>query len=341
MLRIIVSLLLATLALPAQAATVGKNPNLAVGEIWNSPRPPWGTHWQWSTATNTAKIITIPSGGTWNWSRTNGNGGILEDLYLGVAGTDTSNNLQIIVDGVTIFNGWDALLVALPPGTSAFQGKYLGWNPTGGTSTNIRWRIPIPYQNSIQLIFTNNTGAPNIAFIDVTGRDNIGPCIYANSCHLHIVTNRYSAAAPYVNMPLASVLNGGPGVIFAVGYRMNGVSASPTTAPYEGTTKIFIDGAPVPTFWYTGMEEVFDATGYFTECQTTVGPLPLYTPMAGGIMGCVDHTATATSTFRFYENDPIYFNKGFIWSVDNGEAYASTFTGTTDFWSVIYYYTRN
>jgi hypothetical protein len=339
-------------------------------EIWQE-NPSWGTFWGYTAAMEagltTAKAINVPSGTTWTFQfsskvAADANGGIIDELYMGpaVSGNCPSCTITITTDGTnTVYSGlWNNL------GCDYYTNVRYDTTYVMSHATSFNLRVRVPFQHDIAITFKNNSGSTAHWWYDIHGKYNLGQLNYANSNHLHITTvsatkSKHNALVPFTGNNKSGQLTYldasgvGPGVIFGVCELIDSYpgSAVPSTAPLEGFTRVYIDSgytSGTPAMVWTGTEEEFGASAYFTDTPSSTLNNNFSFPNTPQ-RGLVFHNGTTWQTVNFMEKDPIYFNKSVKWIKDNGEPPSSSgapplgvkFTGTTDITATVFWYTRN
>ncbi len=79
----------------------------------------------------------------------------------------------------------------------------------------------------------------------------------------------------------------------------------------EGCVRAYIDSETKPEFLSSGLEDYFLSSGYFHHNQR------FYGPVAG--LTYIDKAANAFSAYRFHDDDPVFFQKGFRLTCRCGE----------------------
>jgi len=90
------------------------------------------------------------------------------------------------------------------------------------------------------------------------------------------------------------------------------VAARSTNFNYqEACVRAYLDGAKEPLFLSSGLEDYFLGTYYFNRGK-------FYTPVAG--LTHYDRQNKSLSAYRFHEQDPVFFTKGFRLALRCGES---------------------
>jgi Protein of unknown function (DUF2961) len=336
-------------------------------EVWQANNG-LGVPYFYSTAgPNSKTVLVSASGGAFTWSLKGQNGGIIDYIYLGPYSSASvgANTLTITVDGYTVFSGNPGFLVCgYYQALTQYDSAYVGFKGSASAQTYII-KIPIPFNSSISITYANKTETPLSMFFDVKGRVDLGPLNFANSNHLHVVTGSWSSGASNQLFPcttdpckgsslatLARTSDIGPGVIFGVCWTLDSYpgSASPATAPLEGMSKIYLDGATSPNITFTGNEEVFGGGGYFAELPNSASG-SWYAGQYDNYRGLTCHSNVTWCPYRFFVDAPIRFSSGFKWTLDAGEpsngktcpgqaCFGVTWTGYETLFTTVFYYTR-
>jgi len=191
--------------------------------------------------------------------------------------------------------------------TAPWGNKWFGAGASPGWYNNFR----VPFQKSLRITLQHTIqtffymiarGATNLPII--IGGITLPPTAVLNQ---HVINQQ--TFEPVELVPIVNV-SSGPGVFWMHTLQI-------TAANYgvlEGCYHAFTDG-----FWdfpgillSTGTEDYYDSAWYFD-----VGPF--HSDVAGYTHLLIDNATYYMSMYRFHDNDPLFFNNGFMLTWRNGD----------------------
>ena len=188
----------------------------------------------------------------------------------------------------------------------------------------------IPYGSSVRVTLfpmTNvfDAGTGKKGWWTIRGTDNlpaiVGGMRLPDNARLRLYTLEPYDAKPLEEFNMCDVQ--GAGMLYLVviaAQSQRKVTGSWTDLSYmEGDIRAYIDGAKVPEFLSSGLEDYFLGSGYFHQNQ-------LYYGAVAGLT-YINKAEGAFSAYRFHDDDPVFFQHGFRLTCRDGETYQQTSNG--------------
>lgn len=241
---------------------------------------------------------------------------------------DERSRIRIYVDG----EAQPSIDMALDLGHGyAFGGPKEPWGNArlgryGGEFNNYQ----IPFGRGIRVtvlpvtkVFDRGTGRK--AWWIIRGTENlpllVGGRLLPRAARLRLHRLEDHVAEPFEEFNLCNV----PGAGLLSQVTMAAQCEQPSSDPrdltfMEGCMRAYPDGATVPMFLSSGLEDYFLGAGYFHRNQLYFGPVAGLTHL--------DKTINAFSAYRFHDEDPVFFKKGLRLTCRCGEKIGEkVFTG--------------
>jgi len=191
--------------------------------------------------------------------------------------------------------GWD-------DDTTWQSSEITGKNAKGG---GIFHTYRIPFGNSIRITATLAYPADNVFWFIVRGLEDmpviLGDLQLPPSARLRLYKNENVTLQPYEYTTLAQNYVGG--ALFQVT-----IAATSTDLNYlEACFRAYIDGSDTPIFLSSGTEDFFLSAFYYNGGQ--------FTNSQSGLTHFEPNNPTRLSMYKFFQRDPIVFDKGFklVW----------------------------
>ena len=296
-----------------------------------------------TAGSSSAKNVSLANNATQTLLNLTGqSGGYVSYLWIGFNASDTASTMVITTDGNTVFSDRACLFFGAEyiSNQSSFASRFIGASSNNSNNVGFYSFIPIPFNASISITFTNKSGGTASVFYEVFYQNAIADN-WKRTKKLWCASGTIAAATAYSAQTLLNASSLSQGRLLGIAFSIDSYpgSANPPTAPLEGYFKIYLDGAGSPAIQSSGTEDYIGLSNYFQGFPATPGgnAATPYTPAYSGITIKSTYTWNA---YRFHIIDPIVFQNAIKVTWDNGESAAVSFTGTTRFAYCIWYYTE-
>jgi len=273
-------------------------------------------------------------------------GGYVSAMWIGVGAQDNASLLTITADGNTVFNDRACLFFGAEyqSNQGSFMTRFIGASNNNSNNVGFLSHIPIPFTNSISIVFTNETGGTINIWYTISYQTGIANT-WPRTQKLVARSGTIAAATPGQVLTLVSDAGLNPGRFLGMAFSVDSVpgSANPLTAPLEGEFKFYFDGnVGAPDYFSSGTEDYVGMSNYFQGFDIT-----RFAAAINGIQSglsdysglTVKSTSGTWNAYRFHILDPFMFQSGLRITWDAGETGVISWTGTVRFSYCLWYYT--
>jgi hypothetical protein len=199
----------------------------------------------------------------------------------------------------------------------------------GGSSAE-RLQVDMPFTSGMTITLHNPGATADTiwlqVFVSYTKRK------WGYYGHFHMVEGTQSVVPYAESSPLLNAT--GPGVLY--GTLLLSVGGDGNLNYLEGPVRIYNNGEAIASYQSTGTEDYFLQNGYFTQCSTSLS-------VTARSFGCniADPTTSRVEAYRFFPQDPVYFNSGLKITIQAGVSGIATVTNNVNYTLDSLYYTAN